>query len=350
MSSQQAMKSAEFSQSLSLRLPVLEELPKVELRQLRYFLAVAEELNFTRAAERMGIAQPPLSQQIISLEHQLKAKLFVRSCREVRLTPEGIVLQSYARRIINTTMLAAESIRAIANGQNGQIAVGAVCSAIHSLVPHLLPPFISRYPGVKVHLQEMTVLEQQRALREERIDVAILREPMANSEFAVRPIFTEPFVAAVSRNNPLARQSRISLSQIACEPLVQVYRSTNQEYSDHMFAALRKRDYELNIVHEASDMQSLLGLVGSGIGVSLVPASLQNIQIASVVYVPLAEEIEGSTVALAWRPDAMTPVLEQFLDVAEEMLDGIEEKAGFFMPSATISRPACWQTGPALSA
>ncbi len=330
MTSQTAFGAVETSQGLSLRMPVLEDMPKVELRQLRYFLAVAEELNFTRAAERMGIAQPPLSQQIISLEHQLGAKLFTRSCRQVKLTPEGVELQAYARRIINTTMLAAESIRSIANGQNGQIAVGAVCSAIHSLIPHILPPFTAHHPGVKVHLQEMTVNEQFRALHEERIDIAIVREPMATTEFATQHLFTEPFVAAVNRNNPLALMNRMSLEQISRQPLVQVYRSTNREFSDHMFSALQDRGYDLNVVHEASDMHSLLGLVAAGIGMSLVPASLVNIQTANVIYVPLSDSPQCSTLSLAWNPDALTPSMDQFLKTVSKVMAGIDNLSRFW--------------------
>ena len=310
-----------FNEVLKLRLPVLEDLPRIELRQLRYFLAVAEELNFTRAAERMGIAQPPLSQQILSLESQLRAKLFTRSRRQVKLTKEGEALQIYTRRIINTTMLAAESVRAVANGLTGQLAVGAVCSAIHSLIPELLPKFHQLHPGVKLHLQEMTVLEQLRALREERIDIAIVREPMAASEFSTRRLFEEPFVAAVPRSSPLARLNRVSLAQLSREPLVQVYRSSNAEYSDLMFAGLRETGNKLNIAHEASDMQALLGLVGAGFGHSLVPASLQNIQTSTVKYIPLSDSVKGSTLALAWNEESMTPVMKHFIAVTERLIE-----------------------------
>ncbi|WP_158967333.1 LysR family transcriptional regulator [Chachezhania sediminis] len=330
MTSRTALAAVEASQVLSLRTPVLEDLPKVELRQLRYFLAVAEELNFTRAAARMGIAQPPLSQQIISLEHQLGAKLFIRSCRRVKLTPEGTELQAYARRIINTTLLATESIRSMAKGKNGQIALGAVCSAIHSLLPHILPPFAACNPGVRVHLQEMTVNEQFRALKEERIDIAIVREPMATTEFATQPLFTEPFVAAVNRHSPLARMNRLSLERIAQEPLVQVYRSTNREYSDHMFSALVERGYELNVVHEASDMHSLIGLVAAGIGMTLVPASLVNIQTANVTYVPLSENVQNSTLSLAWSQCAMTPSMDRFLKSVTAYMSSVDDLSRFW--------------------
>ena len=321
--------SAVFNEALQLRIPVLEDLPRVELRQLRYFLAVAEELNFTRAAERMGIAQPPLSQQILALEHQLHAKLFCRTRRQVKLTPEGEALQVYARRIINTTMLAAESVQAISKGLTGQLAIGAVCSAMHSLIPELLPSFIKLHPGVKLHLQEMTVLEQQRALREERIDIAILREPMAPAEFATRRLYEEPFMVAMPSDSPLARFGRISLGQLAEMPLVQIYRSANEEYSDLMFASLRARGHRLNIAHEASDMQALLALVGAGFGHSLVPASFQNIQIANVKYVPLRDEVTGSALALAWKGEAVTPIMKHFIAATDRLMDAFDAEDRF---------------------
>ena len=140
-------------------------------------------------------------------------------------------------------------------------------------------------------------------------------------------------MAAVNRNSPLARMNRLSLEQIAREPLVQVYRSANREYSDHMFSALLDRGLELNVVHEASDMHSLLGLVAAGIGVTLVPASLVNIQTANVIYVPLSDDVQSSTLSLAWNPDALTPSMDQFLKSVTDYMNGVENLSRFWTPS-----------------
>ena len=129
---------------------------------------------------------------------------------------------------------------------------------------------------------------------------------------------------AVAKTSPLARQNGITLAQLAEEPLVQVYRSTNEGYSDLMFAGLREGGRKLNIMHEASDMQSLLGLVGAGLGHSLVPASFQNIQISNVKYIPLSDNVRGSSLTLAWNADALTSIMKHFIAVTQKLMDAFD--------------------------
>ena len=303
------------------RMPVYTHLPRIELRQLRYFLAVAEELNFTRAAKRMGIAQPPLSQQIIALERQLRATLFTRSRRQVSLTPEGRALENYARRIINTTLAAAEMIQAIAKGEDGPLAIGAIFSSIYALIPHILPHFSQKFPGVRVHLQEMTISQQIAALRDETIDVGILRGPVTDPNLETLKLFEEPFVAVVPASSPLAQLHEVTLQQVASEPLIRVYPSANRDYSRLMFGALESKGLKLNVVHEVSDTHTLIGLVGAGFGVSLVPASLQHIQIKRVKYVSIIEETPKTEVTLAWKGSSVSPIRENFVSVVRKVVE-----------------------------
>jgi DNA-binding transcriptional LysR family regulator len=306
------------------RIETYEHTPRIELRQLRYFLAVAEHLNFTRAAEQMGIAQPPLSQHILALERQLNVKLFVRSRREVALTPEGEALVSFARRLNNTTQMAAEVVQAIARGEDGPLALGAIFSSIYAVIPRILPPFIQEYPKVKLHLQEMTISQQITALRDHRIDAGILRGPINERGFDAITLFQEPFVAVVPAGHRLGNECTLTLAQIADQPLIRIYPTANRDFSRRMFGALLDRGHKLNIVQEVSDTHTLIGLVAAGVGISLVPASLQTIQVAQVKYIPLREKTPMTTLQLVYNKENVSAVLRNFVRMVESLAPQLE--------------------------
>jgi LysR family transcriptional regulator, benzoate and cis,cis-muconate-responsive activator of ben and cat genes len=315
------------------RADVYEHTPRIELRQLRYFLAVAEHLNFTRAAEQMGIAQPPLSQHILALERQLGVKLFVRSRRNVALTPEGQALISFARRLNNTTQMAAQVVQAIARGEDGPLALGAIFSSIYAVIPRILPPFIKKYPKVKLHLQEMTISQQISALKEHRIDAGILRGPINERELEAVTLFEEPFVAVVPSSHEFSREKALTFAQIAKHPLISVYPTANRDFSRRMFGALLDKGHKLNIVQEVSDTHTLLGLVAAGVGVSLVPASLQNLQITQVRYIPLRETTPITTLQLVYNRDNSSAVLGNFVRMVESLAPELGATLGTGKPS-----------------
>lgn len=301
------------------RAEVYEHTPRIELRQLRYFLAVAEHLNFTRAAEEMGIAQPPLSQHILALERQLNVQLFVRSRREVSLTAEGKALVSFARRLNNTTQMAAETVQAIARGEDGPLALGAIFSSIYAVIPRILPPFIRAFPKVKLHLQEMTIAQQIAALKDHRIDAGILRGPISERELEAITLFEEPFIAAVPAGHALSREKTLTLAQIAEQPLIRIYPTANRDFSRRMFGALLDNGYKLDIVQEVSDTHTLIGLVAAGVGMSLVPASLQTLQIAQVKYIPVREKTPMTTLQLVYNTENASAVLRNFVEMVRGM-------------------------------
>lgn len=309
------------------RTPAIEKLPRIELRQLRYFLAVAEELNFTRAAARIGIAQPPLSQQIIALEAQLGAQLFVRSRRAVSLTREGEAFVAYARRIINATQTAAEVIQSISRGEDGPLSIGAIFSSIYLVAPVLLPVFSQRFPNVRLQLQEMTISQQVAALNEEQIDVGILRGPVAMPGIETLELFEEPFVAVVPASSPLAKRKTLTVREIANEPLIRVYPSANRDYSRLMLASLSDAGYTLNVVQEVMDTHTLIGLVAAGFGISMVPASLRKIHIDGISYVEIEGDTPTTTLQLAWRSDSPSPILKHFIAAALELAPSLGKPA-----------------------
>jgi DNA-binding transcriptional LysR family regulator len=310
------------------RADVYEHTPRIELRQLRYFLAVAEHLNFTRAAEQMGIAQPPLSQHILALERQLDAKLFVRSRRNVALTPEGEALVTFARRLNNTTQMAAQVVQAISRGEDGPLALGAIFSSIYAVIPHILPPFIRAYPKVKLHLEEMTISQQLQALKEHRIDAGILRGEIHDRELVTVTLFQEPFVAVVPSGHELCNERTLTLAQIARQPLIRIYPSVNRDFSRRMFGALLDKGHKLNVVQEVSDTHTLIGLVAAGIGVSLVPASLQNLQIKQVRYIPLRDKTPTTTLQLVYNKENSSAVLRNFVRMVESTVPDLRIQRG----------------------
>ena len=299
------------------RVWVYQRTPRIELRQLRAFLAVAEELNFTRAAKHLGIAQPPLSQQIKALEHQLKVELFIRDKRQVELTREGAALVTFARQLTNTTLLATETVQAVARGEQGPLAIGSIFSAIYSVIPRILPEFVRRNPGVTLHLQEMTVSQQITALQDGSIDLGLVRGPVDEPNLEAVTLFDDPFIAVVPAEHELAGRESLTLTEVAAWPLIRVLPSANRDFSRRMFGALTDQGFKLNVVQAVSDTHTLLGLVAAGFGVSLVPESIRALGLNSLRYIPLSDSITTTPVQIIRRRSGAIPSTENFLKLAK---------------------------------
>jgi DNA-binding transcriptional LysR family regulator len=225
--------------------------------------------------------------------------------------------------LINLTQVAGEAVQAISRGEDGPLALGAIFSSIYVIIPQILPLFIRSYPKVKLHLQEMTISQQISALKEHQIDAGILRGPVFDADLETEILFQEDFVAVVAKNNELSSRTTLSLHEVSQQPLIRVFASANRDYSRRMFSALLDRGYVLNIVQEVSDTHTLIGLVAAGVGVSLVPASLQNIQISQVRYIPLNEETPKTTLELVWHRRNKSPVLLNFIDLVKSIIKEI---------------------------
>ncbi|WP_420144143.1 LysR substrate-binding domain-containing protein [Sphingobium sp.] len=312
----------------------------MQLRQLRYFLAVAEELNFTRAAERIGIAQPPLSQQISNLERELGAELFIRSNRSVALTEAGEALIPYAHRLLNDTDRAASVVGEIARGERGLIRIGAVYSAIYTLIPHVLRTFSLSRPHVKIQLAEMTIAQQIDALAAGSIDVGMLRGPIMEPHIETVSLFRESFVAALPADHRLAAQEVVPLEEIAMEPLIIISPSLSRLYGMRMLTALIERNYRFTIAQEVADMSTLLSLVGAGLGVSLVPASVQGIQIDAIVYRRIRETMPTTIFQLAYRDDVQTHIMPSFVTAATTAVAGRMDQLSGSLPADVAAEQA----------
>lgn len=290
----------------------------MELRHLRYFVAVAEELHFRRAAARLHISQPPLSQQIRQLETELGVQLLERSRRRVELTAAGEAFYARAREILDAVEDAARLARRVERGEIGRLSVGFVGSAVYSVLPEVLHAFREQRGDVDLRLRELTTSAQLDALESGRIDVGFLRpQTPERAEIAVETVMREEIVVALPESHRLAAKDRLALSELAGEPLVLLTRTGSPGVRDVLEAATARFGGEGQLVQEAAEVQTVIGLVAGGVGFSLVPDSVRSLTRRGVVYREIADA-PSIELALAWRAGDRSPVLAAFREVVRE--------------------------------
>lgn len=256
----------------------------MELRHLRYFVAVAEELHFGRAAARLHMAQPPLSQQIKALENEVGASLFHRTRRHVELTDAGRALLPEARATIEQARRAESVVRDVAAGRKGRLAVAFVTSASYSVLPDAVHRFRSAFPDVELTLQQMIPSAQIEALERREVDVGLLRPPVAVPGLTCETIFEEPLVVALPAQHPLASQPVIALERLREADWVLFPQRHGPGLYDLIAAAFRSAGFTPVVRHEPNDMQSILAHVAAGLGVSIVPGSLMGFHPGQIAY------------------------------------------------------------------
>jgi DNA-binding transcriptional LysR family regulator len=287
----------------------------MEIRHLRYFLAVAEELNFSRAAHRLNMAQPPLSQQIMQLESHLGVQLFERETRPIRLTVAGLTLLEQARPLIKRFDQLELKLQLMGSGDTGSLAIGFVSSAMYELLPDVLKQFRSQYPRVHLDLTEMTGLEQEEALHEHSIDVAFIRGVTADQDFLGQVLLEEPLVVAVPAQWDLAKKGSISLKSLKKEPFVLYPTKPDPTYANFVKAVCLEAGFEPRVVQEANELQTAASLVASGIGIALMPASIKMMHRVGVTYIDLKEPAPRSVISVLHRKNDPAPSLKNFLAI-----------------------------------
>ena len=292
----------------------------MELRHLRYFVAVAAELHFGRAAQKLHISQPPLSMQIRALETELGVKLLNRTRRQVSLTLAGSAFLQDARQIIERSEQAVLSARRAERGEIGELAVGFISVADYNLLPLILREFRRQYPQVALSLKELTTDAQIDDLINSRIDVGFLLPPVMEPAIESVPVLHEPLIVALPEGHRLARRrGAIPLPALADAPFIITPRHMAPGLYDDIVSFCRASGFSPKIVQEAIQMQTVISLVSAEMGVALIPRSLQHLRRTGVVYKPLKERSPMSEIRLAWRRNDDLPALQPFLELARDI-------------------------------
>lgn len=291
----------------------------IELRHLRYFIAVAEELHFGRAAERLHMAQPPLSQQIRQLEEQLGFQLFHRTKRTVQLTEAGAVFLDRCQQLLLQLDQAIQDGQQASRGEIGKLAIGFVSSTAYSVLPSMLHQFRRQVPGVALTLRELTTDQQVQWLRDKRIDVGFLRPPVDDPDFEMITVLREPLVVALPEQHPLAQVDPVPLRSLVSEPFILFPRRLATGLYDQIISLCQQANFSPRVVQEAIQIQTIISLVAAEMGIAIVPVSIQNLQRTGVVYRHLREPTPEAAIAVVWRQQDTSPTVAQFLNVVNQI-------------------------------
>jgi DNA-binding transcriptional LysR family regulator len=290
----------------------------VELRHLRSFLAVAEELHFGRAAARLHISQPPLSQQIRRLEDELGARLFRRTKRRVELTPAGQAFLTEARQTLAQAERAVRAAQRAERGELGELVVGYVTSATYGPLPDVIRMFRKRFADVDLRLQNLRSVQQRHALVDRQIDVGFVRPQVADPRLSYEALWRESVVVALPGNHPLTRRTIVDVSDLATEVFVLARPEETVAFHDAVFTLCRRAGFTPRVAHGVPDVQAAIALVAAGLGISPVPAAIQGFKRKGVVYRPLRPHTLRIEMGLAWRRDDDSALVQQFRRVARE--------------------------------
>lgn len=296
----------------------------MELRHLRYFVALAEELHFGRAALRLAITQPPLSFAIQSLERELGLQLFERDNKRVALTEAGAAYYVEAQAILYRIERANETARSVASGNLGRLDIGFTGSMVYRHVPRIVSSFLERHPGIEVTLREQSSMEQIEGLRHGQLNAGFINTPHVPEGLAGLALPEDIFVCCLPETHPLAQRKKIALKELAGSPFIMFAREISPANYDNVIAICRQAGFEPRTRYAARQWLTITALVANGMGVSIVPQSLTRSAIAGARFVPLSDARAVSAAHLVWHPESRTPAFQYFLDVAAAGLSGTD--------------------------
>jgi DNA-binding transcriptional LysR family regulator len=292
----------------------------IELRHLRYFVAVAEELHFGHAANRLHLAQPPLSQQIRKLEEIVGYPLFTRTSRAVRLTSPGAAFLERARHTLRKVEKDVEEARRIGRGEIGSLNVGFIGSGMLTPLPGMLGRYRSRFSQVNLQLREFYTASALQALQEGTIDVGILRDAGPTDGFVVEPLISESFIAIVPKRSPLAKRATLSPADLRNEPFVFFSATVGSRAYAKSISVCEEHGFRPRVVQEAPQFLTIIQLVGAGLGVTITPACVAQIATSTVVVKKLRQTSARSEIELAYRAGEDRAIVKTFCDMARTYL------------------------------
>ena len=284
------------------------------IRHLWLFLAVAEEQNFGRAAKRLGMSQPPLSEQIQVLEQALKVTLFERSRRGAKLTPVGAAILPAVRKFAEQLERLELAVEDAVAGQSGMLTIGAISTAMFDVLPGLIDRLKLQYPHLTVSVREIDSVEAVPALEAGDIDLAFARlDGDLGPAIQSLPLREDRLMVALPNDHPLATRTRISLSSLASEPLVMFSRKVSPVYFDNLIATCRASGFSPRVLHEVRSVASQIAFVSCGQGIALVPASLKKLAPDNVVLRSLTQKLNVVTTAVAWNTERPNPLVAELV-------------------------------------
>lgn len=287
----------------------------MNLSYLKTFVGVAETLHFGRAAEQLGIAQPVLSRRIQRLETELGEQLFDRDSRNVTLTPAGEALLPRARQILASVERAVDDVRDAARGEAGTLKIGFVGSAGYRVVPYLLRRYREQYPNVALELQELTTARQLTMIESGALDCGIVRSPAVARSLASQTIWREPLIAALPADHRCADKSQITLAELANDSFILFPRGEGPGLHDLIMATCFQAGFSPRIAQQATQMSTVVGLVGAGLGVALVPESVRDFRLAGVQYLITATPIMVE-LTMIWDQRRRPPLLDNLITLS----------------------------------
>lgn len=292
----------------------------MELRHIRYFIALAEELNFSKAAERLNISQPPLSRQIQELEEEIGAQLFHRTKRNVELTNAGKVFLQKAYQILSDIDQACISTRLSSTGQEGELRIGFT-GAISDILP-IIKEYRVRYPKVGIILHNMSSNEQINALNEKRIDIANISIPINASHIQTKPIMKLNLMAVIPDEHPLAVKPIVSIHDLAKETFIMTTKAAGSLYYDTVLDLFKNVGCPPNMTLQAYDLQTVLTMVASGMGVTISPSPIfdyKGIVKRKIEHIDIA-----ITATVAWRKDYQSKLLQNYLNTLDDVVENLD--------------------------
>ncbi|MBH9552783.1 LysR family transcriptional regulator [Inhella sp. 4Y17] len=285
----------------------------MEFRHLRCFMALADELHFGRAAQRLAMSQPPLSVAIQQLEASVGARLFERDSKGVRLTPAGEAFRPGALALLDGAEQACALAREVQAGEVGRLRLGFVGSTLHHGLSHWLQAFQARHPRVEVVVVELNSQDQIDALLKDELDLALIHTDRLPPGLTSQPLYAEPFLACLPAAHPAAEAAEITLASLADHPFILFSRKGSPDYHARIIEICRAHGFYPRLQHEGRHWLSVVSLVAQGLGVSIVPAAFARAGIPGVVFKRLTEALEPSAVFAAWRREGDGVLREQFL-------------------------------------
>lgn len=299
----------------------------MELRHLRYFVAVASELNFTRAAEKSLVAQPALSTQIADLEREVGTSLLFRNKRVVRLTAAGSVFLQEARAILAAADAAKDKALRASRGETGELSIGFFAAPTMLFLPDLIRRYRATHPDVTIRMFELTPDRQIAAFERGEINIGLTRPlPRGTAHLATRTLLQERFLAVMAETHPCAVRHRVRLSDLANERFVLLDRPVAISLYDHIIVACQSAGFSPLIAHSPDLMATVLTLVAAEQGISVVPEGVRNLRRQQVAYVPISPAIDPIPLVMCWNPSDVCPPRDSFLQLVHERTAAIRQE------------------------